>query len=40
LKPEINALSTLLIVAVSVGVISASLIAKRAEKIRERANAD
>ena len=40
LKPEINALSTLLIVAVSVGVISASLIAKRAEKIRARADAD
>lgn len=40
LKPEINALSTLLIVAVSVGVISASLIAKRAEKLRARADAD
>lgn len=36
LKPEINALSTLLIVTVSVGVIIASLIAKRAEKIRLR----
>ena len=38
LKPEINALSTLLIVAVSVGVIAASLIAKRAEKIRARSD--
>jgi putrescine transport system permease protein len=38
LKPEINALSTLLIVAVSVGVITASLIAKRAEKVRAKAN--
>jgi len=36
LKPEINALSTLLIVAVSVGVIAASLIAKRAEQVRAR----
>ena len=36
LKPEINALSTLLIVAVSVGVIAASLIAKRAEQMRAR----
>lgn len=35
LNPEINALSTLLIVAVSMGVIIASLIAKRAERIRE-----
>ena len=38
LKPEINALSTLLSVAVSVGVIAASLIAKRAEKIRARSD--
>lgn len=35
LNPEINALSTLLIVAVSMGVIIASLIAKRAERVRE-----
>lgn len=38
LKPEINALSTLLIVTVSVGVIAASLIAKRAEQVRARAD--
>jgi len=31
LNPEINALSTLMIVAVSVGVIAASILAKRAE---------
>ena len=34
LKPEINALSTLMILAVSIGVITASIIAKRVEKNR------
>ena len=34
LNPEINALSTLMIVAVSLGVILASILAKRAEAIR------
>ncbi|PID45776.1 MAG: putrescine ABC transporter permease PotI [Proteobacteria bacterium] len=40
LKPEINALSTLLILIVSVGAITASLIAKRAEQARLRATED
>jgi len=35
LKPEINALSTLMIVVVSLGVIVASILAKRAETIRK-----
>jgi len=35
LKPEINALSTLMIVVVSLGVIVASILAKRAEAIRK-----